>query len=71
MHMKTDIGKRIKKLREEKGLNQNEFAKIIKIGKATIIKYETGVSTPKIRMIIAVAKFFEVSTDYLLGLKEY
>ncbi len=64
------IGKRIKELRKEQSLTQIDFANALHIDKSTIAKYETDKATPSVQMLVAIAKFFNVSTDYLLGLED-
>jgi repressor LexA len=56
-------------LREEKGLSQNEIAKLLGIDRTTYVKYETGDSKPY-RKINELSKLFAVSVDYLLGLDQ-
>ena len=65
------IGQRIKDLREEKGLTQLELAKDLNAGRETIARWETGTRDLKTDALIQIAKYFEVSSDYLLGLSEY
>ena len=62
---------RLKEIREEKGLSQRELAKLLNIDKSTVAKYETGERSPDADMIVKLADFFDVSTDFLLGRKEY
>lgn len=62
-----DIGPRIKSLREKKNLAQFELATILKISNSTLSQYETGARTPSDDMKIAIANYFDVSVDYLLG----
>jgi len=64
------LGKRIKDLRVDKKLTQEELSQELNIDKSTIAKYETDKIAPSIPMLIVLAKFFEVSTDYLLGLED-
>ena len=61
---------RLKKLRKEKQVNQLKIAMDLQISQASISKYESGSSEPDIAMIIRIAKYFNVSTDYLLGNSE-
>jgi len=63
-----DIGKRIKKLRKNSKLSQQELADIIKIKKTTLDFWERGVKIPRIRNAIKIADYFKVSMDYLLGI---
>src|SRR5690554_4677039 len=61
------IGKRIRKLRENKGLTQLEFAKSINISNSTLSQYESEHRAPSDEIKIKIADFFNVSLDYLLG----
>jgi len=58
---------RIKKLREEKGLNQIELGKIINVSGQAIGMYESEKRDLNTENVIKLAEFFNVSTDYLLG----
>lgn len=62
------IGERLKELRKDKGLSQKELADQLSIGWKTVSSYETGNSSPDDDMKVAIARFFNVSLDYLLGL---
>lgn len=64
------IDKRIKELRCERDLSQRELAKAIGVSPKAINFWEHGVNEPKASYIIALAKFFGVSADYLLGMEE-
>lgn len=64
------FAQRLKSLRKEIGLSQEALAKKLNLDKSTIAKYETEKNSPSIEMLIIFAKFFKVSTDYLLGLEE-
>lgn len=61
-------GERIKKLRKEKGITQEEMAKALKTTKQTISKYEKGIVTniPSDR-IEALSKLLETTPEYILG----
>lgn len=65
------IGKRIAILREEKGITQEQLAKDIKIERSTLSHYETGRRRPDFETLILFAKYFGVTTDYLLGNSKY
>ena len=64
-------GERIKRLREEKKLTQEEMAKLLKTTKQTISKYEKGVITniPSDR-VEAIAKLLNSTPEYILGWNE-
>ena len=59
---------RIKELREDKDLRQLDVAKATGIDQRTLSNYETGKTNPDSFAIIKLAEFFEVTTDYLLGI---
>lgn len=61
------LGNRIKQLRIEKGLTQEQLGNILNIGKSTVSQYETGINTPDINMAGKIADYFNVSVDWLLG----
>lgn len=63
------ISKKIKELRCERELSQRELAKAIGVSPKAVNFWELGVNEPKASYIIALAKFFGVSTDYLLGVE--
>ena len=62
------IGERLKQLRIKNGLKQQELADMFGLSSGTISFYESEQRKPDIDFIVAVAKYFDVSTDYLLGL---
>lgn len=63
--MRTD---RLRSLRERMGLNQGEAAKKMGIVRTTYSNYEAGNREPDNETLIKMAKFFDVSVDYLLGI---
>ena len=56
---------KLKRLREERNLSQAEVAKALGLDRTTYVKYERGGSIR--RNVLALARFFHVTTDYLLG----
>ena len=58
---------RLKELRQEKGLIQERFAQELNVSKGAVAMWETGKRIPDSEMLKAIAKFFSVSVDYLLG----
>lgn len=58
---------RIKELRQQKGINQEQLAKEFGISQQTISSYEKGIREPDIATLKGMADFFSVSIDYLLG----
>ncbi len=65
--MDTVFQQRLKELRKSKGLSQSELGEIIGVTYSSISYWEKGINEPKACYIISLAKFFGVSTDYLLG----
>ena len=61
---------RIKELREKKGLLQKEVATNLNIGLSTLSQYETGSREPDYNTLVKIAEYFNVSTDYLLGIDD-
>ena len=62
------IGDIMKSLRIDKGLTQKELASKLNLSVTAISHYEAGNREPNLNIIILYAKFFNVSTDYILGL---
>lgn len=58
---------RIRDLREDRDLRQIDVANATGIDQKTLSNYETGKTNPDSFAIIALARFFHVTTDYLLG----
>lgn len=61
-----NLGTRIKELRKEAGITQEEFAERMNVSSAAVCKWENNQCVPTIDNIIETAGFFGVSTDYLL-----
>lgn len=61
---------RIRNLREDKDLNQTQIAKILGMSQTGYSKYETGENDIPTAILIKLAKFYNTSTDYLLGQTE-
>ena len=59
------FGDRLKSLRQEKNLGQIEFAKKIGVGKSVISLWERDECEPTLSKLIIIAKFFNVTIDYL------
>ncbi|MDE6189581.1 MAG: helix-turn-helix domain-containing protein [Clostridia bacterium] len=65
------IGTRIREQRTLKRLSQEELGNILAVSQDTISLWENSKSLPPCEMIIALSKFFEIPSDYLLGLSDY
>ncbi|MDE6591066.1 MAG: XRE family transcriptional regulator [Oscillospiraceae bacterium] len=61
------FGGTLKKLRIKMGLSQNELSKFVGVSKSSINMYERGEREPNFETLEAIADFFNVDMDYLLG----
>ena len=59
---------RLKDLREDRNLNQEEIAKMLNISQTNYSKYELGKINIPISSLKKLAKYYNTSVDYLLGL---
>lgn len=59
---------RIRNLREEKKLNQTQIAQLLNTSQTVYSRYERGERKIPVDHLIALAKFYSTSTDYILGL---
>ena len=62
------IADKIKILREKKGITQSELAANLGITRSAVNAWEMGITVPSTQYVVELAKFFNVSADYLLGL---
>lgn len=67
-----EFGERLKKLRTNRHMTQDELGEIFESPKAqsTVGTWERGVRQPSMEDLVRIAQFFNVSIDYLLGLSE-
>ena len=61
---------RLKELRSEKGLSQTELAKELNVSQRSISSWETGFRQPDFETLRLIAEYFDVTTDYLLGIEK-
>ena len=65
-----DTGGKIRELRKERGLNQDQLAELASLNRVTVAKYESGRVEPGAQALSRIADALEVSTDVLLGRAE-
>ena len=65
------IGCIIKELRKEKGLSQEKLAAVLGVTQDSISLWELDKRIPDTLYVVEMAKLFDVTTDYLLGLSDY
>lgn len=66
-----NIGKRIKEIRTENKLNQQQFGEKLGVSQDTVSLWETGKSLPTAEVLILLSKTFHISVDYVLCLTDY
>ena len=64
------VYKRIRDMREDKDLTQTQLAKEINVSQRTYSYYENGERTIPPEVLIALAKFYNVSVDYILEISD-
>lgn len=69
--MKYVFSERLKELREEKELSKQQLAKAIGVSDVAISRWENNLRVPNIINLVSIAKFFDVSADYLIGLSDF
>ena len=67
--MCTCFGEKLKDLRLERGLGQVELANRLGVSKGIVSLWENGLREPKLSYLVAIARFFNVSVDFLVGLE--
>lgn len=65
-----EFGEKLKYLRKELGIGQNQLAEQLNISNASISYWETGKQLPSAEAVYKLSVFFNVSADYLLGIDE-
>lgn len=61
------LGQRLQELRTKNNLSQQFLGDLLYVHRNTISHYERGTRTPNLQILIQLADYFDVSTDYLLG----
>ena len=65
------FAKRLRELRLEKGLTQQQLADEFKVDRTTVMKWEIGERETNFSMLVKIARYFETTCDYLLGNTDY
>lgn len=65
----VDFGNRLRTLRLKANMTQGQLAKRLNLTKSVISAYETDLRLPSYDVLIGIAKIYNVSTDFLLGLE--
>ena len=64
------FAERLKELRNEKGLTQDQLAEATGLSQSALANWENGKRSPAAYAIMTLAKYFGVTTDYLLGMSD-
>lgn len=62
-----DLGQRLRDLRKSKQMTQKQVAERLHISASAVSGYEGNIKTPSVDMLVELARLYNVSTDYLLG----
>lgn len=67
-----EFGERLKQLRVKKHMTQDELGAIFNppLAQSTIGTYERGVRQPSLENLVVISQYFNVTTDYLLGITD-
>ena len=60
------LGERLQELRTSQNFSQKEVARILDVSYSVISNYESGERTPSLEKLVALARLYHCSTDYLL-----
>ena len=66
----NNVPQRLKELRLENGMTQQQIASLLNIKQQSYTRYECGTGEPSLQTLIKLAEIFSVSTDYLLGISD-
>ena len=65
-----DFGERLRKLRSDSHLTQEQLASVLNLSRSTVAYYESGMRSPDMQKLLLIADYFNISLDYLLGRTE-
>ena len=66
--MKNNLfGKKLRELRQEKGISQRALGEVFNVCNQTISFWESGSREPDLDTLVCIATYFDVSIDFLLG----
>ncbi len=64
------FAERFKELRLSKNMSARELARELGVSNTAIHRWEKGLRYPSLEYLVAIAKYFNVTTDYLCGLED-
>lgn len=66
----SNIAARLKELRIEKGFLQDQVAELVGVARNAISSYENGARQPSLDILVALARVYKTTTDYILGVTD-
>ena len=66
----SEFGETLRELRKTRELTQKDFGAKVGLSKAVVSKYENGMGYPSFDVLVRIAQYFGVTTDYLLGVSK-
>ena len=69
--MNNIIAARSKEIRRDLGLTQSQFGEKLSTSQDTVSHWELGTRFPTTDFVISICRIFDISADYLLGLKDF
>lgn len=69
--IKETLGRRLKERRQQLGMTQRQVAAALGVAQPVYQRFEKGIFECSYAQLVAICTLFDVSADYLLGLKEY
>lgn len=66
----TEVGQRLRQIRKDSGLSQEQFAQALGVTRQAVSKWESGQSLPDLENIVLICERFGVSADYILRGRE-
>lgn len=64
-----NFSENLRRIRKESGYTQQDIAERLSVAQATVANYERGVRIPDVDTLVKLSKIFDVSIDYLIGVK--
>ena len=58
-------------LRTDNDIKQKEIAQYLNVSVSTVSHYEKGLNSPDLRTLVLLARYFDVTLDYLCGITDY
>lgn len=66
----SEFGDILSELREDRGMTQKQLAEVFHVSNSSISSLETGYRAPSVELLVKLATYFDVTTDFLLGLSD-